>query len=104
MNIRFLAEAEAEVQKVAAWYEGQREGLGDEFLAALQQGLEAISRTPQAFSLATPVQPDREVRRFVMNRFPYTIFYEVRPDEALILAVTHQKQRPGAWRQRRNGA
>jgi plasmid stabilization system protein ParE len=100
MALRILQEAEDDVAGAAQWHERQRPGLGDDFLAAVADGLEAIERTPQGFSLATPALPGREVRRHVLSRFPYSVFYEVCPDEVVVLAVVHAKRRPGLWQAR----
>jgi hypothetical protein len=42
----------------------------------------------------------RRVRGYVLNRFPYTIFYEIRSDYVLIAAFAHQSRRPRYWRER----
>src|SRR5262245_53606089 len=70
--------------------------LGDDFLGAVADGLQRIERTPEGFSLATPALPGREVRRHVLARLPYSVFYEVCPDEVVVLAVVHGRRRPGA--------
>jgi plasmid stabilization system protein ParE len=100
MTIRSLPEAEADIETAAEWYEQQRAGLGDDFLAAVRDGFDTIERSPQAFTRATPPLPGREVRRLVLSRFSYSIFYEVRPGEIVVLAVVHQRRRPGIWQTR----
>jgi plasmid stabilization system protein ParE len=42
------AAAAADVEEAYDWYEAQREGLGDEFLAAVQAALESILNHPEA--------------------------------------------------------
>jgi toxin ParE1/3/4 len=39
-------------------------------------------------------------RRYVMTRFPYSVIYAVVDDQLRILAVAHQRRRPGFWRGR----
>ena len=36
----------------------------------------------------------------LLLRFPYRVYYRVRPDEIVIVAVGHRRQRPGFWRKR----
>lgn len=40
-------------------------------------------------------------RRFVMNRFRYSVIYTVSSEEIRILAVAHHSRRPGYWRGRK---
>ena len=43
----------------------------------------------------------QEVRRFVLERFPYTVIFEVLADRVLVLAVAHARRRPNYWKRRR---
>ena len=36
-------------------------------------------------------------RRIVLRRFPYNLVYDVRADEIRIIAVAHQRRKPGYW-------
>jgi toxin ParE1/3/4 len=96
-----LAEAESEAEEAARWYEGQRDGLGNEFLDELARGLETIETSPHAFTRLGSPRSAREVRRFVLQRFPFKIIYEVRANEVLVLAVAHARRRPYYWRRRK---
>jgi plasmid stabilization system protein ParE len=88
-------EAEADLAEAKTWYERKREGLGEEFVLCVEAGLEHIRRAPEA---ATEVQPG--VRRVVVRRFPYAIFYRVDPDQIAVLAVYHSKRDPRGWQER----
>jgi toxin ParE1/3/4 len=101
MRVRLLEEAETESQEAARWYEERQAGLGQQFLDALAHALEIIERQPQAFSRVSTNDATREVRRCVLQRFPYLIFYEVRAEEVLVLAVAHARRRPNYWQDRR---
>ena len=52
-----------------AWYNGQRDGLGEEFLAAVAASFDSIERYPDIFT-----RVHGEVRRAVVSRFPYAVF------------------------------
>jgi toxin ParE1/3/4 len=43
---------------------------------------------------------DDDVRGYRLTRFPYTIYYVLRPDRIVIAAIAHQSRRPGYWRKR----
>jgi hypothetical protein len=100
MKVRILAEAEDEVQEAAQWYEGRLSGLGLEFLDAVTHALDAIERQPRRFARLETLRTKREVRRCFLQRFPFKIIYEVRGDEAIVIAVAHFRQRPNYWKKR----
>ena len=56
------------------WYEDQRAGLGEEFLGAVEASFDAIQEFPETFA-----RVHGEVRRAVVSRFPYAVFYRVEP-------------------------
>jgi toxin ParE1/3/4 len=92
----FHAEAEAELRAAIRFYEDQREGLGAEFQDEVEQATERIARMPQAFS---PYGRDG-LRKYVLARFPYSIFYLELEECIWIAAVAHQRRRPGYWARR----
>jgi hypothetical protein len=102
MKVRMLPEAETEAQEAASWYENQLRGLGFDFMDALAIALEAIEKYPRRHAKVPGRFGSREVRRVLLQRFPYKVVYEVRPRESVVLAVAHEGRRPAYWR-RRNG-
>ena len=95
MRLTFHRDADAEVTEAAHYYEMQIEDLGVAFLDELDAALERIEAHPQAAPLV-----GKEVRRAVLRRFPYSVFYVIEPDRIRIIAVGHQKRRPNYWRGR----
>jgi plasmid stabilization system protein ParE len=95
-EIIFEPEAEADVLNAFAWYENQRRGLGLLFRGALDAALERIEREPLAF----PVQY-RALRRVLVDRFPYAIYFRAYPTVVTVVAVVHGRRDPNAWQQRR---
>lgn len=88
--------AEEELNEAAAYYARARPGLGDAFLAEVQRAVDELLVTPLAGTLV-----DKEVRWWLVRRFPYSVLYRVRDDHIRILAIAHQKRRPFYWRGRR---
>jgi plasmid stabilization system protein ParE len=88
-------EAEEDLADARAWYERKREGLGERFVLAVEAALDHIRRAPQG---ATEVYP--EVRRVVVQRFPYGVFYRIDPDQIAVLAVYHSRRDPRGWQAR----
>lgn len=100
MTLRLLSEAEDEARDAAQWYEDRQAGLGDRFLAALAKGMDKIERGPRRHRQVAQAPEGREVRRVLLDRFPYAVVFEVRAEELLVVAVAHTKRRPGYWRDR----
>jgi len=82
-----------------AYYEGKTEGLGGKFLAAVDSAFDAIERYPEMFA-----RVHGEVRRAILSRFPYAVFYRVEPKRVVVLAVLHTTRDPRLWPQLRRSA
>ncbi|SHE89457.1 Plasmid stabilization system protein ParE [Desulfacinum infernum DSM 9756] len=97
MNIRLVIrpEAERDIQEAYLWYEKRREGLGEDFLLCVEEGLSKIMRSPHMYPVVY-----RGVRRLLVRRFPYGIFYVIREELISVLAVLHGHRDPDRWRQR----
>jgi len=94
-RIILRSEAEAELAEAYAWYEQQRPGLGDEFLLRLDACLSDIQGNP----LLHPVV-HRDVRRALLRRFPYGVFYVPGEDCITILAIFQLSRDPTRWMDR----
>jgi plasmid stabilization system protein ParE len=81
------------------YYEGQTQGLGEGFLAAVDSVFDAIERYPQMFA-----QVHGEVRRALVSRFPYAVFYRAESTRVVVLAVLHTARDPRIWPQPRRSA
>jgi toxin ParE1/3/4 len=95
---RIIREASIELAEAVRWYEGQRSGLGADFLEAVSAGLETLAADPE---LGAAMVSGRPERRFLVSRSPYQIVYQPMPSALVILAVAHLRRRPGCRRNRR---
>lgn len=96
LSIRIGEEADAEMAGAARWYETHRTGLGVEFLDAVDTVVARIAETPRVGS-PVPGVSDRAIRRRPVRRFPYHVVYVELPDRLQILAIAHDRRRPGYW-------
>ena len=96
-RVTFHEEADAEVIDAARYYETEAAGLGVSFLVDVEAAVEQVRAHPEANQLISP-----EVRRKLLRRFPYSVLYTIEPDRIRVLAVSHQRRRPGYWRHRRD--
>jgi plasmid stabilization system protein ParE len=87
--------AEADVQAAFDWYEEQAVGLGHEFLRAVDACYATIERTPELYPVVY-----KRLRRALMRRFPYAVYYVLTAESILIAACTHGRQHPRRWRSR----
>ena len=87
--------AEIEITEAAIWYNFQRDGLGEEFLLALEAKFNEIKRNPYQFKIIY-----KNVRRAFPNRFPYGIFFITEETIIYILAIVHTSRNPKIWKKR----
>lgn len=99
-RVRFEDEADAEYRAAGRWYEERREGLGLEFFDAVDAALDQIVRLPHAGALATRLPADLPVRRAPVARFPYHVIYVEVKATIRVLAVAHDRRKPGYWKRR----
>ncbi len=98
MNLRFHADASAELDAAAVWYEQEEPGLGTAFLAELSLAAVAIAEAPLTWPV---VSKRRQIRRFLLTRFPFAVLFLVLSDSVVVLAIAHTKRKPFYWRARR---
>lgn len=89
------AAALAEAVEAQEFYAAQRPGLGDEFAAELDKAMVRIA----AYPMVWPPFSER-TRRYLMDRFPYSVVYLVSAEAARVVAIFHQHRRPEYWRSR----
>ncbi len=87
--------AQREIGEAYDWYEEQRVGLGLDFLAFLEGQFQTLTATPQIYAEVRP-----GVRRALLARFPYGVFFASRGDLISILGVLHTARSPRRWPRR----
>ena len=95
MRVVFRSAATSDVDAAYEWYENQRKGLGSAFRMAIDAAVELIAAKPSAFPVVR-----RDIRRVLLTRFPYAMFYRVVGVEVVVEACIHAKRHPRAWRSR----
>jgi len=87
-----MAAARRELRRAVKRYNGEAAGLGDELITEVERSLEEVVEYPDAGS---PHLAD--TRRVLTRRFPYSIIYQARRNEIVVIAVAHQRRRPDFW-------
>lgn len=84
--------AEEDIDGIFKWYEEQREGLGYEFILSTDQCINTIQSNPSfAFNVTD------SVRRAVIPRFPYNVYYTIGNESIFIHVIMHQFRDPEEW-------
>ena len=94
-RVHIRPEAETDIKEAAIWYEKQQKSLGNDFLDEVQSTFEIISNNPHLY-----VEIHRQVRRALIHRFPFAIYYRIEKKRLIVFAVMHGSRHPRQWKQR----
>ena len=95
MNYKLILrqDAEKDLAQAYKWYNENVPGLGSDFLAVVERALESIQDNPLRFPVIY-----RNVRRALVKRFPFGIFFVTEEERVVVLAVMHTARDPAKWR------
>ncbi len=88
-------EAEADIAEAYQYYEECRPSLGKEFMACIDESISRIKRNPRQFKKVENI-----IRRALVKRFTYGVFYMLQEDKIIVLAVAHARRNPTHWQSR----
>ncbi len=88
-------EARAEFDEAYDWYEGKAPGLGEAFAEQVQRVFDRIALMPRMHAIVL-----RNVRKAVVTRFPYCVFYREEAACVRVLCVFHTSRDPRIWQGR----
>lgn len=89
------AEAELDTVDAVEWYEQRQGGLGADLLLELDALVERILQSPLQFP-----RIKNNVRRALLHRFPYSVYFQVGEEMIDLIAVLHQHRNPRTWESR----
>lgn len=95
----FHPEAAEEYFAATRYYlEQASELIAAAFVAEVETAIQTLRAGPTRW----PVIEEPQIRRYLLTRFPYSIYYRYEPDNdrVSIYAVMHTSRRPGYWRDR----
>jgi len=96
MKYFFHPEAESEFQGAIEYYEKCELGLGQAFVIQVYSAIRNIITYPNMCPIL-----ERDIRRCLVNRFPFGILYSIEENEIFILAVMHLRRNPDYWKHRK---
>jgi len=96
VKVSLSAQAELELVEGAAYYAREaNQDIAEAFISEFDRSARLLGEYPK---LGTTWRG--RIRRLPLRRFPYSIVYSLSQAEVRILAVAHQRRRPGFWRGR----
>jgi toxin ParE1/3/4 len=100
VRVRLHPLADRELEEVTAFYRRSSPRAAEGFVAEFARAQALLAERPEAGAVV-----EDAIRRFVLDRYPYGVVYEIGSDHVLILALAHHRRRPAYWRRRvRRGA
>lgn len=97
MSFSFHPEAATEFDAAVEWYEQRGPGLGLDFGSEVRLAILLAENMPLAWT-----RIKGNVRRVLVNRYPYGVLYAPEGEHLFIIAVMHLSRKPGYWAERIN--
>jgi plasmid stabilization system protein ParE len=94
-SVIFTQAAREELIEAQDWYEGEATGLGRRFRQAINVVIDRMIDNLHQFPIVF-----KNVRRALLRRFPYTLFFVVEDDALIVIACFHASRDPSHWQRR----
>lgn len=94
-RLRVRKTARAEIAAVFDWYLERSPAAAEGFLEAFDEAMRLIEEAPERH----PVICGR-LRRVLLRRFPYGIYFKVYPSTISVVGVIHGRRHPDTWLRR----
>ncbi len=91
----FHPHAEFEFDHSVGFYESKQKGLGLDFEREVIRSISAITEDPQRWPYYK-----FSLRKYLLTRFPFQIYFLDLPDNIWIVAVSHNSRKPDYWKNR----
>ena len=86
-EIVFTDWADEDFNEIGFWYSSIRLGLDNEFILCLETEIETVKRNPLLFKRIY-----KNIRKTVLHRFPYNMYYLIEENRIVVLAIAHHKR------------
>ena len=96
LTLTITSKAQEDFRNALDWYEKQVPGLGEEFVLCVDARVRSVGRQPQLF----PVVHANSVKRSLVSRFPYAIYFVEKRENVIVIAILHQRVNPRTWQMR----
>lgn len=95
---RLVAEPRVDLDVAATFtrYEIEQGGLGQEFLDELRATYDRVADGPLKYQHLRA-----GIRRALVHRFPYAVYFAIEADAIVVLTVLHVSRNPAEWQRLR---
>lgn len=93
--LELLPAALAEAEEAAAWYAERDPRVAARFAEELEAALNRAADAPHRWPIYL-----HGTHRVQLTRFPHLVVYREDATRILVVAVAHEKRKPGYWRKR----
>lgn len=94
-SVEVLPEAEREFQEAILWYFDRSPLAADAFRSEVLQAINGLGDRADMWPAS-----DNGIHFHVLDRFPYTVWYDLNEQLATVIAIAHQHRRPNYWKTR----
>jgi plasmid stabilization system protein ParE len=88
----------ADLNAAVRWYDNIDSKLALRFSLEVIRIMSRVEQSPLQFPRVTP-----RVRRAMLKRFPYVVYFSLNIRILSVIAVVHQRRNPDVWMKRSNG-
>jgi len=96
VSLILTASAQKDLDDAFQWYEEQDPGLGKEFIRCVDAKIANLNRNPLYYQIVK----NERVRRALVSRFPFSIYFVSEEEVITIFAILDQRRSPEFWKSR----
>ena len=89
-------QAEIDISDAYDWYNSRLSNLGSEFIDSLDDTFNSMLNGPESYAIVY-----KNIRRALVHRFPYAVYYIQEESRLIVLAVFHFRRDPKLWQTRK---
>ena len=94
-EVSFHPEAVQELRAAFLWYFDRNPIVAQSFQDETEHAIETILENPHQWQ-----NWGKSERKYVFSRFPFNLIYRVNLNKVEVIAIAHQKRKPGYWKKR----
>jgi plasmid stabilization system protein ParE len=94
--VRLRRNAQRDLREAIAWYRERNNDAARRFAFEVSQALALLEEFPYSGGLVPGID-DPAIRQMPVRRFPYHLVFIRLADRISVLAIAHNRRKPGYW-------